>query len=37
VLENKPVQVSGNDAMLAVLAIEAVVKSYETNKLVNLV
>jgi predicted dehydrogenase len=36
VLENKPVPVSGEDGMLATQAVEAVVKSYQTNRVVKL-
>jgi predicted dehydrogenase len=36
VLEDKPVPVSGQEGMLATQAVEAVVKSYKTNKVVKL-
>ena len=36
VLEDKPVPVSGEEAMLATQAIEAVVQSYKSNKVVKL-
>ena len=36
VLEDKPVPVSGEEAMLATQAVEAVVQSYKSNKVVKL-
>jgi predicted dehydrogenase len=36
VQENKPVPVTGEDGMLVTRAIEAVVQSYEKNKIVKL-
>jgi predicted dehydrogenase len=36
VVEDKPVPVSGEDGMLATQAVEAVVESYRTNRVVRL-